>query len=123
MWTGEGDAGSVALCELAGIGDAQPEHYAGNFGVEGEESNVFAAHDGFCLFDVFLGRVRRLRLCAGAQRAMNRSGLLECSLRYFYDGHAIGRNSVGLGEAVGGAANVGEDAVAESGGVSSERHA
>ena len=105
----------VAFREFAGIGDAQPEHHAGNFAVEGEESNVFAAHDGFRTVRRGLGRMRRLRVCEGVQRAMDRlgSGVSSAALRWASDR----KECRSLSKPIRRASNIGEDAVAQSGGV------
>ena len=122
MGAGQSDAGFAALCEFGGIGGTQPEHYAGDLAVESEQAYIFAAHDSFGFFNVIWAERGG---CGCAQPVCERRVVEGCgsAFEYLDDGHAVGGDVVGLGESVGGAADVGEDAVAKRGRVGTERHA
>ena len=111
MQAGQWDAGFQALGELCRLGCAEPVHHTGDFAVEREQAHIFASHDGRGLVDSvgaqgghgsLANPLGKCWIVVGDGRALNNRNR----------GHAIGRNTVGFGEPICRAANVGNNLVA-----------
>jgi len=111
MQAGQRDAGFAALSELGGIGCAEPVKGEGNLAIEREEAHVLAAHHGVGVEHAIFAENGR----GGSAQALSECRIVIGDGRAFSygdGGHAIGGNAIGLGESVGGAADVGDDLVA-----------
>ena len=121
MRPGEGDFGFAGVSQLLGIGGTEIKHHAGDLVLHSEETDVFRTHDRFEVFDM-----------SGAEgtdgngaQAIGKYGVVEehwcdLSLADGDQGHAVLRETVSNRDAFGGAADGGDDLIANLIGVGSE---